>query len=175
MSIVIDNGTFSMKAGWGGDDSPRAVFPSMVGRPRHLGVMVGGGGKDCYVGDEALSKRGILNLRWPIEAGIITNWDDMEKIWFHTFYNELRAAPEGNITCRIDFFFTKIIFIYLYFFLFLLPSHFFIIYFYFFLICIYYFFLEYPVLLTEKPWNPKANRERTTQIMFESCKRKKIL
>ena len=34
-SIVIDNGSGMCKAGFAGDDAPRAVFPSIVGRPRH--------------------------------------------------------------------------------------------------------------------------------------------
>ena len=34
-ALVIDNGSGMCKAGFAGDDAPRAVFPSIVGRPRH--------------------------------------------------------------------------------------------------------------------------------------------
>jgi actin-related protein len=90
--IVIDNVSGMIKAGFAGSDSPQSVFPwSKVG-PNS-----------------------------PFTRGIITNWDDMEKIWHHTFYNELSVNPA-----------------------------------------------DHPVLLTEPPLNPKANRERMTQIMFET-------
>ena len=59
-------------------------------------TMIGSCTRDVYLGDEAQAHRGILNLRYPIAHGICTNWDDMEKIWHHTFFNELRVNPEEH-------------------------------------------------------------------------------
>ncbi|KAK3089582.1 hypothetical protein FSP39_004812 [Pinctada imbricata] len=83
--------------------------------------MSGGYYKDLYVGDEAQTKRGILSIQYPMEHGIVTNWDDMEKIWQHVIFDQLHVPPE-----------------------------------------------EHPVLLSEVPLNPRANREKMTQVMFES-------
>jgi len=91
--VVIDNGSGMVKAGIAGEDAPSAVFPAIVGRPRNASTMQGVQVKSEYIGDEAQQKRGILDLKYPIAAGIVTNWDDMEKVWQHTFYNELRVTP----------------------------------------------------------------------------------
>ena len=50
-AIVIDNGSATMKAGFAGDDAPRTVFPTVVGRPRHAGIMIGMDRRDAYIGD----------------------------------------------------------------------------------------------------------------------------
>ncbi len=120
-NIIIDNGSGYCKAGVSGEDAPRAVFPCIVGRPKNPGIMVGSEQKDYFVGSQANEKRGICTLKYPIEHGMVENWDDMEKIWEHTFNTELRLNSE-----------------------------------------------EHKVMLTEAPMNPKTNREKMTQIMFDT-------
>lgn len=94
--LVIDNGSGQVKAGIAGDDAPSSVFPSIIGVPKMVGIMAGVEKKDFYIGQEAQNKRAVLTLRYPIEHGIINNWDDMTKIWHHTFYDELRRQPEEH-------------------------------------------------------------------------------
>jgi actin-related protein len=60
------------------------------------GIMVGLDQKDVYVGEEALLKRGILKIDSPIERGLIKSWFDMEKVWHHALYSELKVSPEGH-------------------------------------------------------------------------------
>lgn len=119
--IICDNGSGSVKAGFAGDDAPCVVFPSVIGHPRNTQAMVGIGQKDMYFGDEAQARRGVLRLDYPVDHGIVRDWEAMERLWYHTFENELRVNVE-----------------------------------------------EHPVLLTEAPLNPKINREKMVEIVFES-------
>jgi actin-related protein len=90
-AIIIDNGSGMMKAGIGGEDKPRAVFPCVVGRPKEKSVIPGSETKQLYLGEEAQKLRGVLQIEYPIEHGIVKSWENMKKIWEHTIVNELRV------------------------------------------------------------------------------------
>jgi len=120
-AIVIDNGSGLMKAGLAGNNNPTAVFPTIVGAPEKAGLCSGMGQKDDYVGLEAVLKKGVLSLNYPMDHAVVTSWPQMERIWHHTFYHALRLPPE-----------------------------------------------EHPLLLTDAPLNPRANREEMAEVMFET-------
>ncbi|KAA8900035.1 hypothetical protein TRICI_006256 [Trichomonascus ciferrii] len=119
--VVFDNGSGTIKAGIAGEEQPKTFFPACVGRPKHRRVMAGGLEGDTFIGGAAQEHRGLLKLRYPLEHGVVTSWDDMERIWSHVYTEELRILSE-----------------------------------------------EHPVLLTEAPLNPRRNRDRCAQVMFET-------
>merc|ERR1719336_1313363 len=83
-------------------------------------MMPGSETKDFFMGEEAISKKGVLALSYPIEHGVVNNWSDMEKVWHHTFFDALRVNPE-----------------------------------------------DHAIVVTEAPMNPRKNRERMVEMLFE--------
>ncbi|KAM9924763.1 hypothetical protein OXX80_011118 [Metschnikowia pulcherrima] len=131
--IVIDNGSGNIKAGFAGEEKPRSFAPSFVGRPKYQKIMAGSSlsaieenalkynNTHTYIGDVAQQYRGLLRLSYPLEHGVVTNWDDMERVWHYTYSRHLKAAPE-----------------------------------------------DHPLLITEAPLNPRANRDQMCQVLFET-------
>jgi actin, other eukaryote len=131
--VVVDCGSGFTRAGLagGGDadifDTPESAFPTVIGharwgaagrRPNAVQAAVSPAFARGYVGDKALEKRSILTLRYPVEHGMITNWEDAARIW-----EEAVTGVGGQ---------------------------------------------ERPLLLTESVQNPRAAREKTLEVCFES-------
>jgi hypothetical protein len=93
--IVLDNGSGTIRAGFAGDDVPKCHFPSFVGRPKHLRVLAGALEGEVFIGQKAATElRGLLKIRYPLEHGIVTDWDDMEKIWGYVYDEGLKTLSE---------------------------------------------------------------------------------
>lgn len=98
-SIVLDCGTGLVKAGFSGDDAPISVFPTVVGHPKHAptSMLATKPTRQFYVGGEAQRNRGMLDLRSPVQHGIVTDWEEMERVWDHVFLEELKVSPEQQL------------------------------------------------------------------------------
>ncbi|XP_075831337.1 actin, aortic smooth muscle-like [Microtus pennsylvanicus] len=94
--LVCDYGSGVSKVGFAGAEGPMAVFPTILGKLKHNNLLVGVEEKDWFIGAEAQNNLKNLNMHYPITRGVITDWDDMEKIWHHSFYQVLRVAPEEH-------------------------------------------------------------------------------
>jgi len=127
-AVIIDNGSGMVKAGFSGEEAPSGVFPSVVGVPLNKSALLGVSQKDHYIGEEAIAKKGVLSVRYPIAHGKVEDWSDMEKVWHHCFYSVLRVEPKEVQGC----------------------------------------------LLTEAPLQPKENREKMAEIMFETFQVKNL-
>ena len=120
-NIIIDTGTGYCKSGFSTEELPSSIIQCLVGRPKYVSGRVGFEKKKFYVGTEASSIRGVLNINNPISQGIVNNWDDIEKMLGFIFSSQLKIEPS-----------------------------------------------EYNILLSETPMNPKENKEKLAQIMFEN-------
>ncbi|KAF2399660.1 Actin/actin-like protein [Trichodelitschia bisporula] len=94
--IVLDNGSGTIRAGFAGEDTPKCFFPSFVGRPKHIRAMAGALEGDVFIGPRAQELRGLLKINYPLEHGIVTDWDDMERIWQYVYTEGLKTLSEDH-------------------------------------------------------------------------------
>ncbi|CAH4034346.1 alpha-centractin [Pieris brassicae] len=120
--VVIDNGSGVIKAGFAGDQIPKCRFPNYIGRPKHIRVMAGALEGELFVGPRAEEHRGLLSIKYPMEHGIVTDWNDMERVWNYIYSKDQLST----------------------------------------------FSEDHPVLLTEAPLNPRRNREKAAEVLFET-------
>src|SRR6195952_4568761 len=92
--LVLDNGSGTIRAGFAGTDLPAAYFPSYIGRPKHVRALAGALEGDVFIGPKAQELRGLLKIKYPLEHGIVTDWDDMEKIWTYVYAEGLKTLSE---------------------------------------------------------------------------------
>jgi len=86
-----------VKVGYAGQNFPTSIFPSMIGRPilrAEEAISEAVELKDIMCGDEAAAVRQSLEIKYPVENGIVRNWDDMEHLWNYTFYEKMQIRPD---------------------------------------------------------------------------------
>ena len=103
-ALIVDVGTTSVKAGYAGEDTPKAVFPSFVGKVKSgkegevggggemggEGMEVDGGGGEggkeewkYFCGVNRLGRRDGMEMVKPLKEGLVEDWDLMEQVWNH--------------------------------------------------------------------------------------------
>jgi centractin len=65
-----------------------------VGRPKHIRIMAGALEGETFIGKKAQEFRGLLKIKYPMEHGVVTDWDDMERIWNYVYSEELQTLSE---------------------------------------------------------------------------------
>nr|BAB85862.1 actin-related protein hArpM2 [Homo sapiens] len=120
-AVIFDNGSGFCKAGLSGEFGPRHMVSSIVGHLKFQAPSAEANQKKYFVGEEALYKQEALQLHSPFERGLITGWDDVERLWKHLFEWELGVKPSDQ-----------------------------------------------PLLATEPSLNPRENREKMAEVMFEN-------
>ncbi len=88
--IIIDIGSAYAKIGFASESTPRFVFPCITGTEKYKSIMVDVGARSVYVGNDAMRMRGVLKVKYPIQRGVIMDWNEYYEILNHIFYTLLR-------------------------------------------------------------------------------------
>ncbi|KAJ3424007.1 actin-10-related [Anaeramoeba flamelloides] len=95
--LVIENGTGFLKGGCAGDELPQFVLPNVIGRQKKTGMMIDlEKSKSCFICDQVASSNEILSLTYPLQNGIINNFEDLELIWEYIINSVWNIDPDDH-------------------------------------------------------------------------------
>lgn len=97
-AVVLDSGSISCRVGFVGEETPTSTFKSLLATPlkAHVGVF-SADGNEVYVGDDAVQKRKLgYRACYPINAGIISEWDRIENLWDYAFSKKLEIDTKDH-------------------------------------------------------------------------------
>lgn len=98
-SIVLDNGTGFTKFGFAGNTEPTFIEPTAIAAADDGAADIGRAGAsdlDCYFGNDALARSKTHQVTYPMRAGLVENWGNMERLWHHCFYDRLHVQPSEH-------------------------------------------------------------------------------
>eukprot|EP01091_Cochliopodium_minus_P016934 TRINITY_DN6497_c0_g1_i2.p1 TRINITY_DN6497_c0_g1~~TRINITY_DN6497_c0_g1_i2.p1 ORF type:complete len:227 (-),score=48.05 TRINITY_DN6497_c0_g1_i2:521-1201(-) len=93
-TLIIDIGSYMIKLGYAGEEKPRDYVPTIIGHP--IKEKENGNHLTRFVGNDAIQKRGILDLKYPYQKGRIKDWKEMEEIFDHLFKNHAKIDPSTS-------------------------------------------------------------------------------
>lgn len=93
-TVIFDIGTHACKAGFSSCNFPDAVIPSLIGIPKQSDNQ--SQNTDIYLGTEAYKMCPTLDLRYPIEYGIVVDWNEFEELFNFMMYNALEFEDISN-------------------------------------------------------------------------------
>lgn len=99
-TVVIDNGSGTMKVGFAGDDVPVSIFPSVIGRREKK--TAAGTELEVSVGADVYENMTEYSINRPIERGVISNWEDTEILWKNVFETVLKVDPKECFVLLTD-------------------------------------------------------------------------
>eukprot|EP00924_Labyrinthula_sp_SR-Ha-C_P005130 snap_masked-scaffold_1-processed-gene-22.39-mRNA-1 protein AED:0.37 eAED:0.37 QI:0/-1/0/1/-1/1/1/0/367 len=92
--VIFEVGSYYSRFGLSTKEFPEYQQRAIVGKLKTLEFLRKLLGDRLYVGEEALNRRGVLTMKSPLSAGILTNWETMFDIWHHSFFNVLKVDPK---------------------------------------------------------------------------------
>mmetsp|Transcript_10718 Transcript_10718/g.15671 ORF Transcript_10718/g.15671 Transcript_10718/m.15671 type:complete len:432 (+) Transcript_10718:125-1420(+) len=97
-AVVLDNGTGLTKMGYAGGIQPQYTIPTCIGLPHKAKQKQSEGIQDLdfYIGEEAQKRSRDYAINFPIDKGVVENWDNMEKLWQRCFFKYLKCEPENH-------------------------------------------------------------------------------